>query len=94
MRSKLSCRPQPLSTCPARRSVGAGLPGRLPPCRKEVAQYYTAVARCDVALQGILAALDESGHADDTVVVFLSDHGMSFPFAKATVYGNGTRSPC
>ncbi len=29
----------------------------------------------------------------DTLVVFLSDHGMSFPFSKATVYRNGTWSP-
>ena len=25
--------------------------------------------------------------------MFLSDHGMSFPFSKATVYRNGTWSP-
>jgi hypothetical protein len=30
--------------------------------------------------------LDAAGHADDTVVLFLSDNGMSVPFAKATLY--------
>lgn len=65
----------------------------IPPVREEVAQYFTGVARFDVALAGILAALEESGHADDTIVFFMSDHGMSFPFSKATVYYNGTRSP-
>ena len=38
-------------------------------------------------------ALKESGHEDDTIVVFFSDHGMSMPFSKATVYRNGTWSP-
>jgi N-sulfoglucosamine sulfohydrolase len=65
----------------------------IPPVREEVAQYFTGVARFDVALAGILEALAESGHADDTIVFFVSDHGMSFPFSKATVYYNGTRSP-
>jgi N-sulfoglucosamine sulfohydrolase len=41
----------------------------------------------------VLDALAAGGHADDTVVVFLSDNGMSFPFAKATVYRSGTWTP-
>ncbi len=65
----------------------------IPPVRREVAQYYTAVARLNLTFSNILAALKESGHAEDTVVLFMSDHGMSFPFSKATVYFNGTRSP-
>ncbi len=65
----------------------------IPPVRTEVAQYFTAVARVDVCLKGVLAALKASGHEDDTIVLFMSDHGMSFPFSKATAYFNGTRSP-
>jgi N-sulfoglucosamine sulfohydrolase len=65
----------------------------IPLVRKEVAQYYNGVARVDVNLKGILEALKASGHEQDTVVLFMSDHGMSFPFSKATVYYNGTRSP-
>ena len=65
----------------------------IPPVRTEVAQYYTAVARLDISLKGVLDALKASGHEDDTIVLFMSDHGMSFPFSKATVYFNGTRSP-
>ena len=37
--------------------------------------------------------LTAAGRDADTVVVFMSDHGMSFPFSKATVYYNGTWSP-
>ena len=65
----------------------------LPAVRSEVAQYYTAVARLDQTLHCILSELEASGQASRTVVVFLSDHGMSFPFSKASVYINGTHSP-
>jgi N-sulfoglucosamine sulfohydrolase len=37
--------------------------------------------------------LRAAGRDADTVVVCMSDHGMSFPFSKATVYRNGTWSP-
>jgi N-sulfoglucosamine sulfohydrolase len=65
----------------------------LPPVRKEVAEYYSSVRRMDQSFQGILVALKNSGKADSTVVVFMADHGMSFPFSKATVYRNGTWAP-
>jgi len=65
----------------------------IPPVKVEVAQYYTAVAHVDVCLYGVLEALKASGHENDTIIVFMSDHGMSFPFAKATAYYNGTHSP-
>ena len=62
----------------------------IPLVRKEVAQYFTGVARFDISFGKILEALKAAGHAGDTLVVFLSDHGMSFPFSKASVYRNGT----
>jgi len=65
----------------------------LPAVRSEIAQYYTAVARMDASFKHILDALKAAGHEDDTVIVFLGDNGMSFPFSKATVYHNGTHEP-
>jgi N-sulfoglucosamine sulfohydrolase len=65
----------------------------VPAVRREIVRYYASVARFDESLGQVLDALDAAGHAGDTVLVFLSDHGMSFPFAKATVYRNGTWSP-
>ncbi|XZE34285.1 sulfatase family protein [Pirellulaceae bacterium SH501] len=65
----------------------------LPRVREEVAQYYSTVSRFDVSFGFLLEELKSSGHDHDTIVVFLSDHGMSFPFSKATVYYNGTWSP-
>lgn len=63
----------------------------IPDVRREVAEYYTSVHRFDASFGELMKAL--TGRERDTVVVFLSDHGMSFPFSKATVYRNGTWSP-
>ncbi len=65
----------------------------LPKVREEVAQYYSSIKRFDVSFGAILDELKAAGRLDDTLVVFWSDHGMSFPFSKATVYRNGTWSP-
>src|SRR2546425_6798133 len=65
----------------------------IPGVRKEVAQYFSSVRRLDQSFTGLLAALKASGQEGNTLMVFLSDHGMSFPFAKATIYRNGTWSP-
>jgi N-sulfoglucosamine sulfohydrolase len=65
----------------------------VPDVRREVAEYYTGVRRFDRSFGEVMAALKAAGRADDTLVVFLSDHGMSFPFSKASVYRNGTWSP-
>ncbi len=65
----------------------------MPALRAELAQYYTGVGRLDMTFKQIMEVLRDTGHEDDTIVVFWSDHGISMPFAKATVYRNGTLSP-
>jgi N-sulfoglucosamine sulfohydrolase len=65
----------------------------IPDVRKEVAQYWTSVRRLDQSFGGIMAALKAAGQEQNTVIVFMSDHGMSFPYSKATLYRNGTWSP-
>ncbi|MFW6169594.1 MAG: sulfatase, partial [Planctomycetota bacterium] len=64
-----------------------------PVVRKELAHYYSSVRRADDCVGQVLRALEESGQADNTVVMFLSDHGMPFPFAKTTLYFHGARTP-
>ena len=54
----------------------------LPEVRREMAEYYTSVYRCDQVVGAILKALDESGFAENTMVIFISDNGISIPFAK------------
>ena len=65
----------------------------IPRVRDEVSQYYSSVSRFDVAFGLLMKALTAAGRDADTIVVFMSDHGMSFPFSKATVYYDGTWSP-
>ena len=64
-----------------------------PEIKKEIAHYYSSVRRADDAVHLILQALKESGEADNTIIVFLSDHGMPFPFAKTCLYRNSTHTP-
>ena len=65
----------------------------LPITRKELAHYYCSVRRADDCAAATLKALSDSGQANNTVVMFLSDHGMPFPFAKTNVYHHSTRTP-
>ena len=72
------------------------IPGFLfddPQVREELAQYYSSVRRGDDGVGHVLRALEESGLAERTVVVFLSDHGMPLPFAKTQLYYHSTHTP-
>ena len=72
------------------------IPGFLfddPQVREELALYYTSVRRADDAVGAVLKALETSGEAKNTVVMFMSDHGMPLPFAKTQLYHHSTRTP-
>ena len=69
------------------------LPGTLPRVRREIAEYFASVHRCDQTIGAILEELQASGMARDTLVMFLSDHGMALPFAKTNVYLASTKVP-
>jgi N-sulfoglucosamine sulfohydrolase len=73
-------------------TVPAFLPD-LPGIRVDVRNYLNSVKRADDALGAIMAALRTSGLEEETLVIFLSDHGMPFPFAKSSVYDNGLHTP-
>lgn len=61
--------------------------------RKELSHYYSSVRRADDGVGEILAALEESGEDANTLIVFLSDHGMPLPFAKTQLYHHSTHTP-
>jgi N-sulfoglucosamine sulfohydrolase len=72
------------------------VPGFLPDdpvIRKELALYYSSVRRADDAVGAILASLKASGQEENTIIVFLSDHGMPLPFAKTQLYHHSSRTP-
>ncbi|MDP7277823.1 MAG: sulfatase [Planctomycetaceae bacterium] len=64
-----------------------------PEVRRELAEYYQAISRLDQGLGVLLKALKETGHWDDTLIVFLSDNGPPFPGAKTTLYEPGMNLP-
>jgi N-sulfoglucosamine sulfohydrolase len=65
-----------------------------PTCRAELAQYCQAVSRVDQGVGRLFELLKQSGHWDDTLVIFTSDNGIPFPGAKTTTYEPGLRLPC
>jgi N-sulfoglucosamine sulfohydrolase len=64
-----------------------------PVVRKELSHYYSSVRRADDCVAAILQALDDSGQRDNTIILFLSDHGMPLPFAKTQVYHHSSHTP-
>ncbi|HNT37022.1 MAG TPA: sulfatase-like hydrolase/transferase, partial [bacterium] len=65
----------------------------IPGVREEMSHYYTSARRCDETLGAVIRALDEAGVSEDTCVTFLSDNGISQPFAKTNCYLSSTRTP-
>ncbi|MBT5830358.1 MAG: sulfatase [Candidatus Latescibacteria bacterium] len=57
--------------------------------RQELAVQQGAVRRVNDAVQIITDALKESGHEDNTILVFTVDHGIEFPRAKWFCYDPG-----
>jgi len=53
-----------------------------PACRRDYSGFLTAVSRMDHEAGRVLAALERSRHAADTLIVFTTDHGPAFPGAK------------
>lgn len=65
-----------------------------PECRAELAQYYQSVSRIDQGLGRLIGHLKEAGVYNDTLIIYISDHGIAMPGAKTTVYDGGLRAPC
>ena len=65
----------------------------LPQVRLEISEYYSSVRRCDDTLGKLLDILEGMGVVDNTLVIFLSDNGMAFPFAKTNCYLHSTKTP-
>ncbi len=65
----------------------------LPGVREELAQYQNSTRRLDDTFGKTMQALQESGFADNTLVMFLSDNGIAVPFAKCNAWFHSTRTP-
>ncbi len=64
-----------------------------PEQRKRVAGYYNSVKRLDGGVGLLLEALKRHGHAYNTLVIFIGDHGPPFNRGKSTCYEGGLRIP-
>lgn len=65
----------------------------IPDVRKEVAEYYSSVKRMDDVVGAVLKVLKDEKVANNTLIIYLSDNGMSFPFSKTNCYLNSTKTP-
>ncbi|GJM27471.1 MAG: heparan N-sulfatase [Cyclobacteriaceae bacterium] len=61
--------------------------------REELAQYYQSVSRVDQGLGRLIQHLKDAGVYENTLIIYMSDHGMAFPGAKTTTYDPGLNSP-
>jgi uncharacterized sulfatase len=61
--------------------------------RRSWARYLELVQQMDHWVGAILADLEQDGLADDTIVVFWSDHGLGMPRAKRWATEAGLREP-
>lgn len=64
-----------------------------PEIREELADFYGAVDRLDIGVGDLRRKLEERGLWDDTVVIFIGDHGPDITRGKMAVYESATRIP-
>lgn len=63
-----------------------------PATREALARYYAEITYLDRQVGQVLQHLREAGQAENTIVLFLSEHGSNFPHCKWTCYDTGVRS--
>ena len=64
-----------------------------PAQRERVANYYNAVLRLDHGIGLLMNSLKKFGLADNTLVIFLGDHGPPFDRGKTSCYEAALRVP-
>lgn len=61
--------------------------------REMVADYYNCISRLDSLVGDLLGELEKSQKAQDTIVIYLGDHGADMLRGKRTCYEGGLRIP-
>ncbi len=64
-----------------------------PRLREETAGYYNCLARLDTGVGLVLEQLEAAGKAENTLVIFTTDHGAQFSRGKTSSYEGGLRIP-
>lgn len=78
---------------PSKIKVMPYIGGESPRMKQVVRNYYDCMLRLDECVGQLLKQLDESGKADNTLVIFVGDHGAQMARGKVTVYEGGMRVP-
>lgn len=60
-----------------------------PTAYEDLAYFQGSIRKVDAALGDLLAALDDVGLRDNTLVIFTADHGIPYPRAKCSLYDPG-----
>ena len=63
-----------------------------PAMRRALSRYYAEVTYFDRQVGAALRLLDDSGQADNTIVIATSEQGAPFPFGKWTCYDAGLKT--
>ncbi|MHC4541943.1 MAG: sulfatase family protein, partial [Planctomycetota bacterium] len=64
-----------------------------PRTREDLVKYYAEITYLDGQVGACMKVVDESGHAENTILIFTSEQGSSFPFgAKWTCYEMGLKT--
>jgi len=64
-----------------------------PEIRQQTADYYNCIMRLDHYIGELINALKKSGKFDNTVIIYIGDHGADLPRGKRTCYEGGIRVP-
>ena len=65
--------------------------------KEQIRDYYAMISHLDDAVGGVLQALEDSGHYDDTVIIFAADNGLAVGqhslLGKQSCYEHSIRVP-
>ena len=65
--------------------------------RNQLAEYYGLITHMDSEIGRLLGALEKTGEADNTIIVFAADHGLALGshglLGKQNLYEHSTRAP-
>jgi N-sulfoglucosamine sulfohydrolase len=64
-----------------------------PVVRKDIARQYNNLITVDRQVGEVLARLEASGQAENTIVIWTTDHGDGLPRAKRELYDSGIEVP-
>ncbi|RZK79561.1 MAG: sulfatase atsG [Pedobacter sp.] len=60
--------------------------------RRQMARYFAEITYLDSLVGVCLAMVERSPERDNTIIMFATEQGSSFPFSKWTLYDQGLRS--